>query len=161
MRYQLSASPEAPPRKASDEVLILRLARGPARKASDEVPILQFARGPAPRGLGRTLSYRLARGRLGINPITAALTNFPDRMSHPTNVSNHSRNISRLSMKYSGMTDGTGVTSAPCSPGQDGAGVTDRCARHYAHDGHPYGAILPDPNCSEDSMAWGVKFGSL
>ena len=41
-----------PTRKASDEVPILRLARGPARKASDEVPILRLARGPAPRGLG-------------------------------------------------------------------------------------------------------------
>ena len=132
-RYQLPASLEAPPRKASDEVPILRLSRGPARKASDELPILRFARGPAPRGLGRTLSYRLARGRLGIDPITAALTNFPDRMSHPTNASNHSRNVSRTSTQYSGVADGTEVTSAPCSPGQDGAGVTGRCARHCAH----------------------------
>ena len=83
-RHQLSVSPEAPLPETSDEVPILRFDRGPTRKASDEVPILRFARGPAPRGLGQTLSYRLARGRLDIDPITAAWTNFPDRMYHPT-----------------------------------------------------------------------------
>ena len=52
-RYRFSASPESPRRKASDEVPILRLARGPTHKASDEVPILRLARGPTPQGLGR------------------------------------------------------------------------------------------------------------
>ena len=73
MRYQLSASPEALPRKASDEVLILRLARGPARKASDEISIL-----------------RLARGRIDSYPVTVASTGT----SRPTNTTNHSRDVS-------------------------------------------------------------------
>ena len=120
-RYQLFASPEAPspeapPRKALDEVPILRLARGPARKASDEAPIL-----------------RLARGRLGINPV-AALTHFSDGTSHPTEAFNHSHNVSRTTTQYSGVTDETEVTSTPGHPGQDGAGVIGRCAWHCAHD---------------------------
>ena len=117
MRYRFSDSPEAPRRKASDEVPILHLARGPARKASDEVPIL-----------------RLARGRLGINPVTSALTDFSDRTSHPTNASNHSRDVSRTTARHSGVTDEMGVASTPCRPGQDEAEVTGRCARHCAHD---------------------------
>ena len=115
-RYQLSASPEAPTRKASDEVLILRLARGPARKASDEVPIL-----------------RLSRGWLGINPV-AALTDFSDRTSHPTEAFNHSHNVRRTTAQCSGVTDETEVTSTPCHPGQDRVGVTGYCAQHCAHD---------------------------
>ena len=89
-RYQLSASPEAPPHKASDEVPILRLARG----------------------------------RLGSHPITAASTG----MSHPTNAANHSRDVSRTTARHSGVTDEVGVASTPCRPGQDRAGVTGRCA---------------------------------
>ena len=116
MSHRFSDSPEAP-----------------RHKASDEPPILRFARGPVPRGLGRALSYRLARGRLGINPITAALTDFSDRMSHPTNASNHSHDVSRTTARYGGVADETGVTSTPCHPGQDGTGVTGCCARHYAH----------------------------
>jgi hypothetical protein len=123
-----SAGPPRPPRtisglgpernhEASDKVPILRLARGPARKASDEVPIL-----------------RLARGRLGNNPVASALTDFSDRTSHPTNASNYSRDVSRTTARYSGVADEMGVTSTPCRPGQDGAGVTSRCARHCAHD---------------------------
>ena len=100
MRYRFFASPEAP-----------------RHKASDEVPILRLARGPTPQGLGRALSYRLARGRLGINPVTAALTNFSDRTSHPTNASNHSRDVSRTAAQYSGVADETGVTSMLCHLG--------------------------------------------
>ena len=66
-------------------------------KASDKVPIL-----------------RLARGRLGNDPVTAASTDFSDRTSRPTNTFNHSRNVSRTSAQYSGVADGTGVTSTPC-----------------------------------------------
>ena len=79
MRYRFPDSPEAP-----------------RHKASDEVPILRLARGSAPRGIGRAPSYRLARGRLGINPVTAALTDFSDGTSHPTNASNHSRDVSQM-----------------------------------------------------------------
>ena len=100
MRYQFFDSPETL-----------------CHEASDEVPIL-----------------RLARGRLGINPVTSALTNFSDGTSYPTNASNHSRNVSRTTARYSGVADEMGVTSTPCRPGQDGAGVTGRCARHCAHD---------------------------
>ena len=130
MRYRFSGSSEAPHRKASDEVLILRLARG-----------------PEPRGLGRAPGYRLARGRLGINSVTAASTDFPDEMSHPTNTFNHSRDVSRTMARYSGVADETGITSTPCYSRQDGAGVTGRCARHCAHDGHPCHTVLPNP-CS-------------
>ena len=104
---------EALPRKASDEVLILRLARGPARKASNEVPIL-----------------RLARGRLGSYPITTTST----RTSRPTNTTNHSRDVSRTMARHSGVTDEMGVVSTPCRSGQDGAGVIGCCAQHCAHD---------------------------
>ena len=90
MRYRFSASPEAP-----------------RRKASDEVPILRLARGPTPQGLGRALSYRLARGRLGNDPVPAALTDFSDRTSHPTNTFNHSHDISRMMAQYSGVADET------------------------------------------------------
>jgi hypothetical protein len=79
MRYRFSDSPEAP-----------------RRKASDEVPIL-----------------RLTRGRLGINPVASALTDFFDRTSHPTNTSNHSRDVSRTTVRYSGVADEAGVTSMP------------------------------------------------
>jgi len=96
-RYRFSDSSDAPHRKASDEVSILRLARG-----------------PAPRGLRRAPSYRLARGRLGIKPITTTLTDFSDETSHPTNTFNHSRDVSRTTARYSGVADETGVTSTPC-----------------------------------------------
>ena len=77
-------------RKASDEVPILRLARGPAHKASNEVPIL-----------------RLARGRLGNNPVASALTDFSDRTSRPTDAFNHSRDISQTMTRYSRVVDET------------------------------------------------------
>ena len=57
-------SPEAPPRKASDGLPILRFARGPTHKASGEVPIL-----------------RLARGRLGNNLVASVSTDFSDKTS--------------------------------------------------------------------------------
>ena len=67
------------------------------------------------------------------NP-TAALTDFSDGASHPTEAFNHSHNVSRTTAQYSGVIDETEVTSTPCHPRQDGAGVTGRCARHCAHD---------------------------
>ena len=119
-----------PAHKALDEVLILCLARGPARKASDEVPILRLTRGPARKASDEVPILRLARGWLGSYPITAASTG----MSRPTNATNHSHDVSRTTARHSGVTDETGVASTPCRPGQDGAGVIGRCARHCAHD---------------------------
>ena len=105
----------------------------PRHEASDEVPILRLTRGPAPRDLGRAPSYRLARGQLSINPVTAALTDFSDGTSHPTKAFNHSHNVSHTTARYSRVADETEVTSMPCHPGQDGAGVTGRCAWHCTH----------------------------
>ena len=116
MRYRFSDSPKAP-----------------RHKASDEVPILRLARGPVPRGLGRAPNYQIAGGRLGINPVTAALTDFSDRTSHSTNASNHSRDISRTAARYSGAADKMGVISTLCHLTQDEAGVTGCFARHCAH----------------------------
>ena len=130
MRYRFSASLEALNHEASDEVPILRLARGPARKASDEVPILRLARGPARKASDEVPILRLARGRLGSYPITTTST----RTSRPTNVTNHSRDVSRTTAQHNGVTDEMGVTSTPCRPGQDEAGVTGHCAQHCAHD---------------------------
>ena len=104
-----------------------------------------------PRGLRQALSYRLARGRLGINPVTTALTDFSDETSHPINTFNHSRDVSRMSARYSGVADETGVTSTPCRSRQDGAGVTGRCAWCCAHDGHPCHAVLPNPRPGMES----------
>ena len=89
--------PEAPPRKASDGLPILRFARGPTHKALDEVPIL-----------------RLARGRLGNNLVASVPTDFSEKTSCPINTSNHSRNVSRTSAQNSGVADETGVISTPC-----------------------------------------------
>ena len=132
--------------------LILRFARGSRRKASADSPIRPrptpqglgratnspprprpLARGPTRKASGEVPILHLARGRLGISP-AVALTDHPDRASHSTNASNHSRNVSHTLARYSRVADGTGVTSAPCSPGQDGAGVTSRCTRRCAHD---------------------------
>ena len=119
--------------------LILQFARGPRRTASDEVPTLRLAEAPSPEAPRRKASdkvpiLRLARGWLGNDPVTAASTGFSNKMSRSINASNHSRDVSRASAQYSGVADGTGVTSTPCSQGQDWAGVTGRCARHYTHD---------------------------
>jgi len=62
------------------------------------------------------------------------LTDFSDGTSHPTKAFNHSHNISRTMAQCSGVTDEMEVASTPCHLGQDGAGVTGRCARHYTHD---------------------------
>ena len=118
---------------------ILRFARGPRRTASDKVPTLCLAEASLPEAPRHKASDEvpilcLARGRLDNDPVTAASTGFSCKMSRPINASNLSRNVSRASAQYSGVADGTGVTSTPCSQGQDWAGVTGRCARHYTHD---------------------------
>jgi len=66
-------------------------------------------------------------------------------MLHPTNASNHSRDVSRTTAWYNRVADETEVTSTPRYSRQDGAGVTGRCARRCAHDGHPCHAVLPNP----------------
>ena len=93
--------------KASDEVLILRLARGPTRKASDELPILRLARGPTHKASDEVPILHLARGWLSNNPIASALTDFSDRTSCPTNAFNHSHDISRTTARYSEVADET------------------------------------------------------
>ena len=102
-----------------------------AAKASDEKPTLRFAEAPSPEALP---ILRFARGWLGNNLVASVSTDFSDKTSRPINASNHSCNVSRTSTQYSRVADGTGVTSAPCSLGQDGAGVTGHRARHCAHD---------------------------
>ena len=99
---------------------ILRFARGMRRKASDEVPTLCLTEAPSPEAPRRKASdevpiLRLARGRLGNDPVSAASTGFSCKMSRPINASNLSRNVSRASAQYSGVADRTGVTSTPCS----------------------------------------------
>ena len=132
------AGPPGPPRTISG---LTRSGLGPERnhEASNEVPILHLAH----KASDALPILHLARGRLGNNLVASVSTDFSDKTSHPINASKHSRNVSRTSTQYSRVADGTGVTSAPCSPGQDGAGVTGRCA----HDGHPCHAVLPNP-CS-------------
>ena len=133
-------STEAPHRKASDEVPILWLARGPTPQGlgrGTDSPTRPRPRAARPRtryrfsdlpGLGRAPSYRLARGRLGINPVTAALTDFSDETSHPTNTFNHSHDVSRTSTWYNRVADETKVALTPRYLRQDGAGVAGRCA---------------------------------
>ena len=95
--------------------------------ASPEAPSLEF---PPVRPRTR------CRFSASLEAGSAATPSLPPRPGcHvQTNATNHSHDVSRTMAQHSIVTDEVGVASTPCRPGQDGAGVTDCCARHCTHN---------------------------
>ena len=96
-------------------------AEAPLRKASDGLPILRFAQGPVSEASDEVLILRLARGRLSNNLVASTSTDFSDKTSCVQPLPRRQPHVGAV--QQGGRRDVR----------QDETGVTGHYAQHYTH----------------------------